>query len=210
MVVKYQPSKIKTGFTDYKNSDLSAFASAIISALTGNANFPLTQSMLEGLSISLASFKTAMNNAQSRDKTLIGIRDTARTELTLQLISVASSVTFEAQENRDKLLSSNFVLYKSRNTPATPLGLITRFKILDAAPTGLTLVCKGLRGVKSYTHQITPDPLTPDSVWTGLTGSSRERTYYDLPSGKKFWCRIIATGTKGQASYSDTLCRITQ
>ena len=152
MVIKISLSKIKTAFGEYNNSAMAAFVSAIVTALTGNENFPLTQALLEGLQLSLNSFTAAMANAKSRDKVLIGLRNTARQELTLKLNTLAASVTFEAAGDRDKLLSSNFQLYKTRDLPPSMLGIITGFKVLDAIPTGLTLVCDGVKGVKTYTH----------------------------------------------------------
>ena len=210
MTVKTKTAKIRTDFSVYANAPLSAFVNAVITGVTGNTNFPLTQTLLPGITTSLDTFDAAMADAQSRDKVAIGIRNTARLGLIEQLTSVAASVTFEAAGDRDKLLSSNFVLYKTRDTPPAVLGPITGFKVTDAVPGGLTLECDGVAGIKSYTHQVTPDPLTAQSVWSGLPISSRQFTIENLPSGKKFWCRIIATGTKGQVAYSDTLSRITQ
>src|SRR6185312_4050791 len=108
MTITITTAKIKTGFSRYSNSFLAAFVHAVIIALTDNVNFPLTQPMLAGLTDNLASFNTAMANAQNRDKVMIGLRNTARMNLTVQLTTVAASVTFEAQGDRDKLLSSNF------------------------------------------------------------------------------------------------------
>lgn len=211
MIVVYQTTKIKTGFSIYANSAFAAFVNGIIAALTGNVSYPLTQPMLEGLVTALATFNSAMANAENRDKAMIGLRNTARTELSLQLTSVAASVIFEAEGDRDKLLTSGFQLYKNRDVPPSPLGPVLNFRIKDAEiPVGLTVECDGVKGIKTYTHQITPDPLTAESAWTGFASTSKEYTFADLPSGKKFWCRTIATGTKGQTAYSNTLSRITQ
>ena len=211
MTITITTAKIKTGLSRYTNSFLAAFVHAVIIALTDNVNFPLTQPMLAGLTDNLASFNTAMANAQNRDKVMIGLRNTARMNLTVQLTTVAASVTFEAQGDRDKLLSSNFELYKNGSTPPALLGPVTGFKVLDAdIPVGLKLSCDGVKGRVSYTHRITPDPLTPDSVWTSVSTTLKEYTFANLPSGKKFWGQIIATGTKEQKTMSDPLSRITQ
>jgi hypothetical protein len=205
-------AKIKINFMRFFNSRLAAFVNAVIIALSDNVNFPLTQPMLTNLSDLLASFNTAMANAQNRDKVLIGIRDTARAALLLQLNSVASSVTFEAAGDRDKLLSSGFDLYKrTGDGPPSTLGPITGFKVVDSdIPGGLKLMCDGAKNCKSYMHQITPDPLTPNSAWQSVTTTTKEYTFANLPSSKKFWCRILAIGTKGQVSMSDPLSRVTQ
>jgi len=204
-------AKIKTGFSNYNNVSIAAFVNAVITSLTGNVNFPLTQPMLEGLSTSLAAFNTAMANAQGRDKLMIGLRNTARIELIMQLMTVSSSVTFEAQGDRDKLLSTAFELYKNGDVPPPPLAPLTGFKIMDAdIPVGLKLLCDSVKGAKSYMHQITTEPLTADSVWTSFSTTSREYTFGNLQSGKKYWGRILAIGTKDQVSYSNPLSRVTQ
>ena len=204
-------AKIKTGFSEYLNSDLAAFVNGVITALTGNINFPLTQSMLAGLGESLDHFKTAMANAKNSDKALIGLRDTARMQLVLQLTSVAGSVTFEGGGNRDKLLSSGFELYKTRDGQPILLGPIKRFRLVDSDISGgIKAMCDGAIARRSYMYQITPDPLTSESVWQSFPATSKEYTFANLPSCKRFWCRIVAIGTKGQVSISDPLSRVTQ
>jgi hypothetical protein len=205
-------AKIKINYMRFINPRLTTFVNAVIIALTGNVNFPLTQPLLADLADLLASFNTAMANAENRDKVLIGLRDTARAALLFQLNIVAGSVTFEAAGDRDKLLGSGFDLYKrTGDGPPPALGAIKGFKVMDSdIPVGLKLMCDGVKNRISYTHQITPDPLTPDSAWQSVTTTSKEYSFANLPSSKKFWCRIIATGTKGQVSMSDPLSRITQ
>jgi hypothetical protein len=209
METKSKTSKIKTGFGIYSNYGLSAFVNVVIIALTDNANFPLTQTLLPNLSDLLESFNTAMANAKNRNKVLIGLRDTARAALVSQLKDVADSVTYEAKGDRDKLLSSGFALYKDGD-PAS-LGPVTGFKLTDAeVGIGLKLSCDGVKNRVSYSHQITPDPLTVDSVWTSVSITFKEYIFANLPAGTKFWARIIGIGTKDQKSYSEPLSRITQ
>ena len=209
MIIKIKTSRIKTGFSIFTNSNLSAFVNAIIIALTNNANFPLAQTLLPNLSAALTSFNIAMANAETRDKVMIGLRDTARIDLIVQLTEVASTVIYEAKGDRDKLLSSAFELYK--DSDASPLGPVLGFKLMDAeVGIGLKLKCDGVKYNVSYSHQITADPLTADSTWTTITTTSKEYTFANLSSGTKFWARIIAVGTKDQVSYSEPLSRITQ
>ena len=209
MTIKIQTAKIKTGFSIFSNPTLLAFVNAIIIALTDNANFPLAQTLLPNLSGALASFNTAMANAENRDKVMIGLRETARIYLTVQLTEVASTVIYEAKGDRDKLLSSAFELYKDSN--ASPLGPVKGFKLMDTeVGIGLKLMCDGVKNRISYSHQITTDPLTADSAWTTISTTSKEYTFANLSTGTKFWARIIAVGTKDQVSYSEPLSRITQ
>ena len=209
MTIKIETAKIKTGFSGYSNPSLSPFANGVTTALTANANFPITQGLVPNLTTALTGFNTAMANALNRDKLMIALRTTARTELTMQLADVANSVTYEAKGDRDKLLTCGFELYK--DSSSSPLGDITGFKLMDAeVGVGLRLVCDGVKYRVSYTHQITADPLTADSVWNGFSTTSKEYTFANLPAGTKFWARIIAVGTKDQVSYSEPLSRITQ
>jgi hypothetical protein len=210
MNLKIKTSKIKTAFNGYSDPALSAFVKAIIIALTNNANFTETQLLLPALSASLDSFNTALANAQTRDKVMVGLKNTAKAELILQLSKVAASVTFEAAGDRDKLLSAGFVLYKDRSA-SPPLGKITDFQLTDGKNAGeLTTQCKGVKGAKSYMHQITPDPLTASSVWVSFISTFKAYTFTNLVSNKKYWGRMIAIGTKDQSTNSDPLSRIAQ
>jgi hypothetical protein len=211
MTITTKISKIKTGFNKKKDSELSTFVLGIITALTTNVFFPLTQSMLGDLTSNLEDFNTALANAQNRDKVAAEIRNKARITLLMQLIAVAASVTFEAQGDREKLLTSGFELYKEKYTPAPPLPKIENFTLSDGANIGeIKSSVKAVRGAKSYAHQITPDPLTDSSQWHSIITTSRECVFTNLGSSKKYLVRVLAIGTRGQVSYSEILSRTTQ
>jgi hypothetical protein len=211
MITKLIYGRIKTGFYAYTGIGIVGYTQSILIALTDNANFPLTQALLVPLGDVLKSFSDALANAQTRDKVAVGLKNTARTELEIQLLTVANSVSNEALGNRDKLLSCGFELYKNSNTPAPALGPVKDFTVTDGINPGqLKLQAKGPAGAKSYVHQYTPDPITPSSVWISYTSTLKEYTFSNLESGKKYWGRMIAIGVKDQVSISNPASRIVQ
>jgi hypothetical protein len=211
MTIKIRYPRIKTGFNAYTDLGIGGYSQSILIALTGNANFPNTQALLENLATASDTYDEALANAQTRDRVAVGIKNTARRDLQIQLLTVANSVSNEAQGDRDKMLSSGFQLYKNSNTPAPPLGAVKDFTVVDGANAGeLKLQSKGATGAKSFVYQLTPDPVTTSSVWTNFASTLKEYTFTNLESGKRYWGRILAIGIKDQVSISNPVSRIVQ
>ncbi len=74
------------------------------------------------------------------------------------------------------------------------------------------MVIKGdaVKGSQSYLPQITPDPLTADSVWTSAPSTTRTYTFKGLQKTKVYWARLGAAGAKGQLVFSDAVSRAAQ
>lgn len=211
MITKIKYGRIKTGFSVFTGAALAAYAKSIGTALAENANFPLTQKLLKTLAAVLSTFNGALANAQSRDKVAVGIKNTTRTELEVQLLSVANSVQNEAQGNLDKLLSCGFALYKNGNTPAPPLGEIKNFNIIDGINPGqLKLQSKGATGAKSFLYKCAPEPITPSTVWINFASTKKEYTFSNLESGKRYTGQMMAIGIKDQVTISNPVSRIVQ
>lgn len=211
MIITIKFARVKTSFYSFTDAAMAAYAQSIDSALSENANFPLTQPLLPGLAEANAAYSSALSAAQSRDKVAVGLKNTARKNVEMLLLTIANSVENEAQGDRDKLLSTNFELYKNNYTPASPLGPVTGFTVTDGMNPGTAqLKTKGPTGAKSFVHQCTPDPLTTSSVWTSFTSTQKEYTFTNLQSAKRYWYRIIAIGVRDQVSLSDPISRVAQ
>ena len=67
-----------------------------------------------------------------------------------------------------------------------------------------------MKGAVGYAYQYTQDPITENSAWQTVVGTSRKVVFAGLESGKKYWCRVIVIGTKGQGVFSTPISRVVQ
>ncbi len=211
MTVKISYARIKTSSYSFTDAAFAAYAQSINTALTENANFPNTQPLLPNLADAVDAYVKALADAKSRDKVAVGLKVTARRNLELELLAIANSAQNEAHGDRDKLLSSNFELYKNNYTPAPPLGPVTGFTVTDGLNPGTAkLKTKGPAGAKSMVFQYTSDPITPQSVWISYTTTQKEFIITNLESAKRYWYRVMAIGARDQVSVSEPISRIAQ
>ena len=107
------------------------------------------------------------------------------------------------------LLNSGFEIIgiKSESQDLLP---ITGLTVMSEVPGQATTRVKRVAGAKSYVHQYTADPLSPDSVWVSETSINREHTFSNLRSVARYWFRIIAIGKGNQTVYSPPVARVVQ
>ncbi|MBE8712207.1 hypothetical protein [Sphingobacterium hungaricum] len=114
--------KLKISYSFFKNTDLNAFAKSVVASLTGNANFPTAQDLVDTLSEAQVAFGNACTAALSRDRNKIAQRNTLRTDLLTCLSSLASLVSSIAQGDEEKLVSSGFeVIFPTHHTTMASL-----------------------------------------------------------------------------------------
>jgi hypothetical protein len=203
-------SKIITDFTRLSDPALEVKAQAIVAAMTDNPNYSKPVPELTVVNTAITTYTTALSAAMTRDKTSVATKNDARFALISILLDLGSYVTFTAQGDKTKLVSSGYTLAKDR----LPAPDITKPEGIDAANgvnTGEVFVSViAVPNAKSYVHQFTSDPVTAASNWTRTTTTKCKHTFDGLPSGSKLWFRIAAVGSKGQIAYSDVLPKIVQ
>lgn len=180
-------------------------ARAIVTAMTGNADFPTpvpTLASIETLIDKLEAAETdVLNNGGKQDYVVRNMfRDELRTELTL----LASYVQVTSGGDRVKILSAGF---ETRRLPA-PVGIPDKpanLRItLGELPGSLQLRWGRVRGRLNYKAQYCEgDPLV-EANWKDLVELGRN--YYvatDLEGGKSYSFRVRALGAAGYGPYSD-------
>jgi hypothetical protein len=178
--------------------------------MTGNAFFPTPTPTLATLETSIDSCDAALSLAQDGSRTKIAAKNERRAELIQVLIALGNYVIFESGSNEVMLLSSGFPVSKQRE-PMPPLENPQILKLEDGPNAGdLKIAIGAVKGSRTYVYQYTQDPLTADSEWTGLNSTLTKFIFSQLQSGKKYWCRVLAYGTKDQVVYSDPVARIVQ
>ena len=77
-------------------------------------------------------------------------------------------------------------------------------------PGQVTTRVKRVTKARAYVHQITADPLTPQSVWTSETTLQPEHTFTGLASASKVWLRVIVIDKSGKQIVWEPVARIVQ
>lgn len=109
-----------------------------------------------------------------------------------------------------KAKSSGFNIAKPP-TPQPVVTAATNQALQDGPnPGDLDYIFDKVPGAKSYIYQCAPDPITAASQWQSQTGTVRKVSFSGLETGKKYWCRVVAIGIKGQGVYSEPVARIVQ
>jgi hypothetical protein len=201
--------KISTNFAPYTDAGLSQKASDILFSMDGNPYFTNPVPALGDIRQVLNEYKEVLAKAVSGDKVSIAIKKETRKKLELMLSQLPLYVMFVANGNEAILLSTAFNLTK---TP-TPVRIQTpeNLRIKNGINPGQLVSCvKAVKGATGYSHEITPHPLTDESVWKSHSFSKRSFTFTNLQPGCLYWIRVAAVGSGGQKTYSRELSQWAQ
>jgi hypothetical protein len=200
--------KLILSFDKLSDADFGFNAQDILTAMTGNPNFTTPYPALTLVETNVNDYLAALLAAGTRDRAKIAFKNSARQTLTETLIALGNYVQSICNGDEAKLVSSGFTLTKQRE-PQPPLTALQNFTVGNGLNKGeiITSVDR-LAGARSYLHQYTTDPLSPESAWTSIASASRKHLFTDLESGKNLWFRIAAIGTKGQIVYTAPQARI--
>ena len=201
--------RITSGFSNLSDANFENKAEAINSSMTGNVNFPATTPAMSVVTAAVQSYSVALIAAQGRDKNAVAIKNQKRNELNTFLVQLANSVMATANGDRAMLVSSGFDLVK--DSESIPLPKPDNVQVADGVNAGeLVVSVSQVKGAKSYVHQYTVDPVTPDSDWTQIFTTTSKFTFKNLDSAKKYWCRVAAVGPFDQVVVSDAISRVVQ
>ena len=202
-------TRIKKTYIRSSDSHLLKLAYRISESIKGNPNFtdPVpSQAVLEAACL---EFQMAVSIAGRNDRTLSSAKNDKKAVLTRLLDELADYVTVTSNGDRTKLLSSGFDITgeKSDSQLLPPIEALT----VEIGPPGeATSRVRRVPGARSYIHQCTPDPITPDSQWTSETITESHHTFMNLQSVTRYWFRVIAIGKGKQSVYSPLVSRVIQ
>ncbi|WP_133054667.1 hypothetical protein [Niastella populi] len=125
------------------------------------------------------------------------------------LDDLADYVTTTSNGDKTMLLSSGFDITgdKDLTQALPPIGKVV--VVSDQSGQATTRVNR-VAGARSYVHQYTTDPLSPDNVWISETTTEREHTFTNLRSVARYWFRVLAVGKGKQVVYSPPVARVIQ
>jgi hypothetical protein len=155
----------------------------------------------------LQEYIAALSAAGGRDRVLVSIKDDKKAALQALLMELANYVTQTAKGDKTLLLASGFDINadKSASQKTGPALLVELDK-----PGQVTIRIKRVSRARVYIHQYTPDPITPQSVWTSENSKNAAHTFKGLESGARLWLRIIVVDQKGESIYWEPVSRIVQ
>ena len=194
--------RVKFDYSKLTDSEVLAFAKAVNLAITVNVGyFPTPFPTLINLAGATTTYETALSNAATRDKTAVADKDEKKDVLVLLLADLAAYVNNVASGDEVKLVSSGFELAKQAE-PNPPIEAPTNLLVEAGINTGeIALSIDRVKGALSYNFQITPGPLTDNSLWETQPCSRRKFVFQNLEIGKTYWFRVAAVGPRDQITY---------
>jgi len=202
---------IKSSFSKLKTVDFLAQAEGIITAMTGNANFPdpwpATVPTLTQIQADTTALQGLATATAAGDRTQVRNRNTARSKLADDLVQLALYLQSAAQGDPDKLATTGFPLRpvprrtKNLSPPDAP-GPIK----LSRGPFSGTLVVQATRVPKAAAYDVqtaTADP-TVESNWNdaGSFKNGRRMQVQGLTPGKYYAVRVRALGSAGYGPWA--------
>ena len=191
-------------YNSWSDKKLAAETIKIQTAMTDNPDFPTPVPSVADYSSAVGAFILQLGKAGSRDVNAVAAKNARRKELINSTITLGTSVSLTANGDLEKLLSTALPLRKQ----AQPVVLAKpgNFRCTNGINPGeLDLKVDTMDGVASFNFTYTVYPPTETSAWTTVTISKSSCTITGLESGKKYWFRVAAVGSKGQMVWGETL-----
>ena len=203
--------KVKLNLRGLSIPEKLARGRQIVTALTGNANFPSPQP-------TLAMVTTAINDLDTASAASQRARQEARARTSEQnqkedafdqiLTQLAAHVESVSGDDETKIMSAGMDV----RAPASPSSELATPEGLAATASDhegeIDLQWNSVDGARTYMIQRSADPPTSES-WKHETASTRSSvTIQGLTSGTKYWFRVASVGAQGQSGWSDPATRI--
>jgi hypothetical protein len=202
-------TKIKKTYVRISDSNLIKLGNRVAQNMKGNVNFPNPTPAQAVIETACQNFQSALNLAGRNDRTLSSAKNDKKAALIGLLIELAKYVTSVANGDKTILLSSGFDVTGVKSS-LQDLPSIVALEVEIDQPGQATTRVKRVTGARAYVHEYTPDPITPNSVWTSETAITREHTFSNLQSVVKYWFRVSAVGGNKQKVTSPIVSRVVQ
>ena len=202
-------AKVKLNLQKFSITELFEFARNIVTALTGNADFPTPDPPLADVSTAADNLETAYNNSQvarqdSQEKTTL-MYD-LREAITKIVTRLGLYVENTSEGDVAKIQSAGMDVRDEAGAsvvPAVPEGLSATAGDMEGE---IDLQWEPVSNAKSYAIQQSPDP---PGTWAQAAISTKSKhSITNLTSGDKYWFRVAAVGAGGQSGWSDPATRI--
>jgi hypothetical protein len=201
--------KIKKSYKNPSDTFILKLCGRVVQGMKNTEMFPNPIPAVSEVEKKYADYQVALNIAGRFDRTLASAKNDRKAELIGMLEKWDDYVTAISNGDKTMLLYSGFDIagIKSTEQDLTPIEQLD----VEIGPIGQAIVSiKRVPGAKMYAFQCTPDPITPESVWSTETTTDRENTFTNLNSIAKYWFRVIAYGRGKQTVTSMLVSRVIQ
>ncbi len=204
-------AKIKLNLQKLSHPQRLQLAQQIITAMTGNANFPNPNPSLANLQTLLTTATTKVNDAEQARQTALQKtteRNTTIDALLAGLIAEAAYVESASGSDVAKIQSAGMDV-RAEPAPKGPLPQVQNLSATAGDNEGeIDLQWDSVLGASSYEIQTSPDPITANS-WTHKTSTTKSSVKVTgLPTGSRGWFRVRAVGASGPGAWSDPATKI--
>jgi hypothetical protein len=177
---------------------------ALITALTGNQNFPNPTPTLAVIIASFTEFTTALGNAADGGATLTAIKNAKRAALVALIRALALYVQGACGGDLAVLKSSGFPTQKPQRQPIGSLPAPAFLRLSLGAVSGeLDAAAQPVNGAAIYNWQVMAATAPTVVVQTGQTPGA-STTFAGLLPGQAYIVQMNASGTAGPSNWSTT------
>ena len=204
-------AKVKLALNQLTPDEILALTNQIITAMTGNVNFPTSNPSLASVTTlknTAATKVAAQKAAQLTALQTTNDRDVALNALTAALGLLALNVENTSGGDAVKIQSAGMTVKSPASPQAVPTQVVNLAVSNGDNDGELDAQWDPVRTAKSYQVQVSADPITATS-WRDVTPSSVSKMVIDgLTSGARIWVRVRAINKKGQGPWSDPAVKI--
>ena len=201
--------RINLNFKKLTDADFLTKTEHIQQSMTGNAAFTNPMPTLTELETAVNAYGVALTDAKDLGKVKVTIKNQARTSLERLLFQLGMYVINFANGDESIFISSGYTLTKfpHPNYIASPGNVKLENGISSDQ---LVSVIKNQKGVKSFLHQITPEPPNDNTVWESNATSRSKYVFTNLQPGKQYWVRVAVVAGNEQIACSNLATQYVQ
>jgi hypothetical protein len=190
----------------FEMSDDSALAlgNTVVTALTGNTHLPTPQPSLADITAANDAYKTSAGKAKKGSSEDKAQKNVDKAALITLLRDYCDYVNMIAKGDEVILASCGLRLSKERQPSV--LGVPNAKVELGDNIGEVILSSPAVGGAVSYKHQYTSDPAV--AMWPEISSSSARQKIEGLTPGTVYSFRMVAIGTKGQTTVSETVIKM--
>lgn len=204
-------AKVKLNLFGLTLPDKMQFATKVITAITGNANFPAPEPKIDDLQKKVDDLQAAYTKANDlRQQSYSQTALQAQVEKELDaMLNVLGNYVENASKGDEAVIKSSGMDTRAKSAPVGIPAIPQNLSAAEAAKNGeIKLKWKPVKGSKSYIVRHSTD-ITDATKWIQeqvVTKASALST--GLNSGTQYWYQVAAVGTAGQGPWSDPATKI--
>jgi hypothetical protein len=186
-------NRLNRGFSELPNTDLDNVAAAIVSALTGNTNFPTTNPPLASVTAAVSDYQGALTMSAGPARNT-RVRST-RSTLTTLLQQLAANLELIPNVTDAQLATTGFTLRRAATRTEAALEVPQNVRLKHTGISGqLKVMFDPAPRAKGYVIEYSLDPNTDQWTHADIFSGARGVVLSGLARGKDYWVRVRALG----------------